>query len=253
MSKVLILDIVKNSYETHDSYAYLGFEEPDLEGEFYSLRSASTEHINPNVNTQNAIFHMYLKLSHVEYKYERIIYTIWDVLGDLGGVADVVLTLLGFFMIPYSEIDFKAVAISRFYTYNYHPHIDDHDHHLSDSKNVSMDLEIEHDKKHKRIQVTNNDFWHLLAWKLFGCSFCFKSDMTWKRARKIFEVGEKYLEEDFDAEKFLRQMRELRAWFLHNGHIDLPLVDKIKAERNLDLDNFHDEDNLHEIERYLKE
>jgi len=45
----------------------------------------------------------------------RYIYNVLDVLGDLGGVTEVIMLLFGFFLFPISEHSFILQALRRLY------------------------------------------------------------------------------------------------------------------------------------------
>lgn len=231
-----MVHINKNEYETHDAYWYMGIETPSLKGEFFSLRRTITEDFNQNVNTHKAMYHMDFSIAHIQYKYERIVYTVWDVIGDIGGVIDVILAILGIFMGPYTDIALKSHLISNFYTYSHSRELDE------DSKVAVTEQDLEKtDEQHKQIVISNNDFWYLFTWKCFKLTCCTKSDLNQKRLRKIYEKGELYLEEDFDVELQIKQNRKLRAWFMQSNVIDQNVLNAIMNEKNLDESLQHNE------------
>ena len=56
------------------------------------------------------IYNTYMYLSSTNIKYQRKTYDLLDLLGDLGGVTEVVMLLFGFFLFPLTEHSFTLVA-----------------------------------------------------------------------------------------------------------------------------------------------
>jgi hypothetical protein len=46
---------------------------------------------------------------------KREIYTALDLLGDLGGIRDIVIAIIGIFLFPYSEFSYNLKALRKLY------------------------------------------------------------------------------------------------------------------------------------------
>lgn len=56
-----------------------------------------------------------IMLEDESIRHIRYIYNVLDVLGDLGGVTEVIMLLFGFFLFPISEHSFILQALRRLY------------------------------------------------------------------------------------------------------------------------------------------
>lgn len=105
-----------NSYETYDSF--IPFPVPSLEGTFFNFeshREINFPRLKYPLQARNSIFIYSFTLSEVKIEHTREIYNLLDVIGDLGGVIDIVILLIGFFVFPYSEHNFYLKAIQKMF------------------------------------------------------------------------------------------------------------------------------------------
>lgn len=56
-----------------------------------------------------------MMLEAEDIRHTREIYSLFDILGDLGGVTEVIMLLFGFFLYPISEHSFSLQALKRLY------------------------------------------------------------------------------------------------------------------------------------------
>lgn len=56
-----------------------------------------------------------LTLSREDVHHEREIYSVFDLLGDLGGVTEIAMIVFGFFLYPISEHKFNLIAAKRLF------------------------------------------------------------------------------------------------------------------------------------------
>ena len=65
--------------------------------------------------TTNMVYSSVTWLNNESAKYNRQIYNIFDLLGDLGGVTEVIMISFGFFLFSISEHSFHVTAIKRLF------------------------------------------------------------------------------------------------------------------------------------------
>jgi hypothetical protein len=55
-------------------------------------------------------------MSKTELTHKREVYTFMNLIGDLGGVLELILGIMGLFLVPYNEHNFTLEAIEKYYT-----------------------------------------------------------------------------------------------------------------------------------------
>ena len=64
---------------------------------------------------KEVIFQSQLSLSEKVYTHKRTVYGFLDLLGDIGGIADLLILMFGIFIFPYSEHSFNISAVKKLY------------------------------------------------------------------------------------------------------------------------------------------
>ena len=84
------------------------------EGFFYtindSLLRAKYKKNNPNLLLEHNFY-----LDHILVTHKRTIYDVIALLGDLGGVTEVLMLVLGFFLFPISESSYNMISTKRLF------------------------------------------------------------------------------------------------------------------------------------------
>jgi len=97
------LRLRKNSFEAQDYYLQLS--EPDEHGEFYDL--SETEIYNTYKKlSPNKIYEVHLQLQSQQVRNDRKVYSLLELIGDLGGVFEIIILTLNFLMLPISRHSF---------------------------------------------------------------------------------------------------------------------------------------------------
>ena len=102
----------KNTFDTYDSWFAIGQETQG--GSFYTVGTKNNIRALPDEFPER-LFTMNVFLNEEGVKYTREVYTILDVLGDLGGIVEVIMIIFGFFLFPISEHSFYLKAARMLY------------------------------------------------------------------------------------------------------------------------------------------
>jgi hypothetical protein len=98
--------------EFYDSKFQNGW--PSLTDTFFTPGKTLTRQKSPKV-MKGVIFETYLWRHNQSVKHYRLVYDFLGVLGDLGGVTEVIMLIFGFFLYPVSEHSFMLQAIKKLY------------------------------------------------------------------------------------------------------------------------------------------
>jgi hypothetical protein len=106
----------KNIINTRDDVVYLGFY--SYVGEYYDIgkmidRPKIKSDLKPE--TKDLIYMSTTILHNESVKFNRQIYNIFDLLGDLGGVTEVIMIIFGFFLFSISEHSFYLTALTKLF------------------------------------------------------------------------------------------------------------------------------------------
>lgn len=74
-------------------------------------------HFNDNVDplVKNSVIQTKIYRDNVEVVHERVVYSFLDLLGDLGGVTEIITLAFGIFLLPISEHSFYVAALKKMY------------------------------------------------------------------------------------------------------------------------------------------
>lgn len=124
--KWLRADIVENKYlttniyrirqheiETEDAILQLG--QQSFEDTLYDLQQSHHHKMYPNSNSPGAFFETEFVLDQYGIKHVRIAYNLMDVLGDLAGVFDLAVHLVGFFILSISQHSMTISTIKKLF------------------------------------------------------------------------------------------------------------------------------------------
>jgi hypothetical protein len=101
----------QNRYETYDGL--LPSSSPTLDGTFWDVEERQRS--NHLINNNNLFFMMTLRLGNKEVLHTREVYNLMDLVGDLGGVFEVVISIIGIFMFPISNHSFVFKALEKLF------------------------------------------------------------------------------------------------------------------------------------------
>ena len=105
--------IQKHEIETYDQLVQLGW--PNHQSEFFQVSSVIDRPELRKMHDYNNYFCSVMMLEAESIRHIRYIYGLLDILGDLGGVTEVIMLLFGFFLFPISEHSFILQALRRLY------------------------------------------------------------------------------------------------------------------------------------------
>ena len=96
---------MKNLYESFNSYFNI-FDDPTYEGEFYNIEKLRKDSLAQQNWDKDAIYWNSFVLNNKEFHHERSIYGLMDLIGELGGVKEILVSIIGLIMLPISSFGF---------------------------------------------------------------------------------------------------------------------------------------------------
>lgn len=102
----------KNTLEKLDEWLP-GVQSGDGTNEFYDTKILSSNEFE--TDTDPLLAEVYFRLDSDQIMHTRTVFDFMDWLGALGGVPDVLLFLIGFFLVSYSEFHAKIQIINDMY------------------------------------------------------------------------------------------------------------------------------------------
>ena len=106
------LSLSKNIISTEDSIFDLGFE--SFFGFFFKIGSVLKQEYIPEIDP-GCIYTTVYRLQSTGLLHKRSVYGLMGLIGDLGGVTEVVMILFGFFLYPISEFEFNLEAMKTLF------------------------------------------------------------------------------------------------------------------------------------------
>ena len=155
-------------------------------------------------------------------KFSRQVYNIFDLLGDLGGVTEVIMLTFGFFLFSVSEHSFHMTAIKKLF---YARTRDNEIFGAEKAKKIRFLnknlIPAETPKvikqeiaKHRYIEVKNIDWIRTYFARVIGCPTC----LFRKRDKflKLYEKGQDRIDSELDIVKIMRSLRNLKILMRHS-------------------------------------
>lgn len=102
-----------NVINTKDEYAYLG--QLTQYGEYFSIGKFINRPTVRDMNDGMLLYKSSIWLHNEQYKLTREIYNAFDLLGDLGGVTEVIMIFFGFILYSFSEHSFYLTASQKLF------------------------------------------------------------------------------------------------------------------------------------------
>jgi len=96
---------VRNEYESFNSYFNI-FEYATYEDVFYNVGHIRKDSLNIQEQEKDALYWNSFILDNTAIRHEKKIYGIMNLIGDLGGVKEIFVSLIGIIMIPISSFGF---------------------------------------------------------------------------------------------------------------------------------------------------
>lgn len=107
----------KNFQEMEDTY--YPFEYFSYEGDFYDVgKQFNRPLVKVNKEDKNLLAQSIIVLTSESRQYERKIYSSIDLLGDLGGVIEIIMISFGFIFFPISQHSYNLEATKRLFLAN---------------------------------------------------------------------------------------------------------------------------------------
>ena len=94
--------------ELQDSIFSLGIASTEFY--FYQIGSSLSKMLSKESDPMN-LYQTKFWLQPLSQKHQRKVYGFLDLIGDLGGVTEVILLVFGFFLLPFSEYKFNLKAV----------------------------------------------------------------------------------------------------------------------------------------------
>jgi hypothetical protein len=179
---------------------------------FYQVgKTVTRDHVpdkDPGVFYNTQVFLMSEEVTH-----KRKVYGWMDLLGDLGGVTEVVMICFGFFLFPISEHSFYIKAINKMFLARSTdkslfapPKTGD----LTKAKKLAEDKEIAAEiENHHPVHIRFLDSVRLFIANQLGCLFC---NCLWSKKRqyqRLYDKGQERIEEQLDIVKLLRNLKDM--------------------------------------------
>lgn len=212
---MLSLDIALNQLELRDSL--IDFNSVTNSSNFYSVENK----VSIVAKTSN-FFSTQLQLTPFGHKHIRKLYSLFDLLTDLGGVAELLVILFGIIIFPFSEFSFNIKAIQKlFYVRTRN---DDFimlcDRHTDNNMNESMNLPKDSVKEinlHKTIKLKNRDMCRLFFQR--GLSSCCKAVLQKSRLTSMYEQGQEKLNENLDIIRVVEKLNQYEILMMNTQMI----------------------------------
>ena len=195
MKQIKGYDLRQNTWESYDGFINLGY--PTFEGEFWDI--GRKNQAESKRNEGESVFEMHIGIDSQLNEFEREVYNLIDLLGDLGGVLEILVMICGVFLFPVSEFKFILKAFELLYIAK------------SSDSNLFKDKTNEKvDKKdYHPIKLSSRDMASLfcsLRAPSFAPSFC----STKLEYKKLYKKGLKKIDKEFQLEKILKNLRNLK-------------------------------------------
>jgi hypothetical protein len=149
-------------------------------------------------------------------KHERTVYGFLAMIGDLGGVTEIIMLMFGFFMYPINEFSFNMRAMKRWFVVSTTEkdlmmHSINHNHDKIPSNiNIPEDVKKEI-RKNKCIKFSIEDQIRLYLGRLlqqYSCNFlckCFSRRYT--QLNSIYNMGTAKIDENLDIKEIIKKLR----------------------------------------------
>ena len=79
---------------------------------------------------------------------------------------------------------------------------------------MTTDIDV---SNHYHAKISTRDWLNLLLWKVFCCGSCSFNNPRWQKVEKLYDMGMKRVDEDFDAQNYLNLGRISKVFFKENN------------------------------------
>ena len=105
----------QNNIITFDNFL-MKFDKPSIETDFYDVETTVSEEFPSDAEMmKDLIYSNKFMVSEEIIEHERSIYTFLELIGDLGGVQDIFILVIAFFISPFSEHFFQMKFLRKLY------------------------------------------------------------------------------------------------------------------------------------------
>jgi hypothetical protein len=138
-------------------------------------------------------------MSKTKVEHKREVYTIMKLIGDLGGVFEIIIGFIAIFLVPYDDLTFTMEAIEKFYS------LKPAEHNRNEKKKPSSK------SNNLAIELSTMDWLRLFfAEKICKCGLYSAGSRT-GHLQRLHRKGLEKIEEDFSSEKLLKTLHEITS------------------------------------------
>jgi hypothetical protein len=211
--KTIRLNLQRNIHELKDWIFELGTLSDS--GLFYSVSSRVELEQVGETNTRLLYRNIY-ELDKVGLMHERTVYGFLSMIGDLGGVIEIIMLLFGFFMFPISEFSFNVKAMKKWFLARTRDQnlLKASEEHLVDNEDFKVpESQREEIEKHQKINVRFKDQLRLYFyrmgkyWRCFRC--CWKCWGNKEKLDRLYEEGAKKIALNLDIKLIVQKLRTI--------------------------------------------
>lgn len=170
-------------------------------------------------------FAIELSLTNVGDKFERKSYGWLDLLGDLGGVAELMMICLGIFVHPISQHSFLMQGIGKLYKAKTHrgkmfakkpKHVQRS--HLKYKGEIVKESKMVHQEisSHRHIKVRLTDSIKLFVASIIPCKGWNKIWQDYQSFKRLLVRGKDRMKEEMDVVKLIRNIRHMKILLKHS-------------------------------------
>ena len=236
-----------------------------VEYTFYDVGQTVQYQQVPEVEAGN-LFTTIIYLSDEMTFFSRQIYSILDLLGEFGGITEVVMLLSGFYLYSISEHSFVIKALQKLFiartsnkrlfkapkTKKQLQKLEKLVSQEHSKGNLTESVKLEElQQKHYEIRLSTKDSTVLYFNNLFasvGCK-CLDRCTNQSRLQKLFEEGNDRLEKEFNMVKLIRNLRNIKI-LMKNSFMSEKIKYEIKHS-DFNLINLSSDDDEHDVQNEL--
>ena len=220
---MISLSLRQNTIETQDGLLQSSW--PSYSGTFYDIGSMQNQDQPEYVGLPGVVFSLNFFVDTLMISHSREVYNLMDLIGDLGGVLEVITFMFGIFLVPISEFSFVIKALQKLYlARTTQTGLFKNDKMrkkknktkfktiktLTPSKFKDTPLETEVNM-HYPIKLRLCTSLKLYIMSTLGCLFC-KCAKNKKDTQllKLYEAGQERLANDLSVEKMIKSLRDMK-------------------------------------------
>ena len=219
---------------------YIGYSFYDIQNVMKKVQARTV--YDPIPKLKNSLYQTIMFVDQTTISHGRRIYGLFDLLGDLGGVTEVIMLCFGFMLYPISEHSFHIKAIKKLFI----ARTKDEKLFVRKKAKSKKQRKDEADERvqqlaHKAINVSlgSSSLLYILNTftDYFGCLFKKRTKL-----QKLYEIGSEKLEGEMNIVKIIKNLKFLRV-----------LMRKHLADEKLQFEIRHDPKNVIDLDAKTEE